>query len=194
MSEFEFFPINEGDTVVCLGAWQGRSVIPISKKVGQSGLVIAVEPVIENYQELIKSIIREGTENIIPVLLAIGRRTTRGFIKLAPQDGSGSMTHSMVFDKGDEDRVTSVVSWKDLVEMLCLDHVDLCVVDIEGAEIQLLQGMTKVFPDKMVIEAHLWLVEKSKRGPWEAYFKELLKEKGYQIVKRERYNFYVKRV
>ena len=46
------------------------------------------------------------------------------------------------------------MTWDTLVDLVNIKSVDYCKVNIEGAEEQLLEGMTKVFPKYMTIEEH----------------------------------------
>lgn len=193
--KLDLFPVEEGDVVVVLGAWQGRDPLHYSEKVGEEGLVVAVEPIVENYRVLVKNIIEKKAFNIVPVLAAMGEKTSKGVMHLANTDagfGYDSLRHSMIFDKKKEDRVVPVLSWDDLMELLCLDNVDLADVDIEGAETQLLEGMRGILPDEMVVETHQELMDEYGVEEYMCTLSLLIEEKGYEYVKKEKHYVYLR--
>ena len=64
--------LRRGDLVLDLGAATGDFCIIASKKVGDLGEVVAVEPNIEDFRLLKENIERNECKNIIPVNLAVG--------------------------------------------------------------------------------------------------------------------------
>lgn len=175
---YEFFPIKPGDVIVNLGAHRGEMTCIFSQKVGVNGLVVSLEPVYENFKVLISTIVENKLVNVVPLMVAISNVTAKSLIYLS----ASSLAHSMVCRKsrGLGQRVTTTVTWDDLTDLLKLTHVDLCKVDIEGAEIAFLQGMTKVFPKKIILEEHSIEPEVNL-----SQILTLLKGKGYKILKRE---------
>jgi len=53
-----YFKIKKGEIIVNLGAHKGNATLLFSRKVGKTGIVISIEPVLENYKFLIKTINR----------------------------------------------------------------------------------------------------------------------------------------
>jgi uncharacterized protein YajQ (UPF0234 family) len=77
------------------------------------------------------------------------------------------------------ERQIFVMTWDDMVDALNLKEIDFCKVNIEGAEIEMFEGMTKVFPKYMAVESH------HRKGLGDDYKKKLeslIKEKGYKII------------
>lgn len=180
---YEFFPVKKGEIIVNLGAKHGKATIIFSKKVGKTGLVVSLEPIIENYRILIQTVIKRKLTNVIPLLTAIGNETCKSNIYLNIHDDQ----HSLVFNGGQGKRIIPVISWDDLVASINLKQVDLVKVDIEGSEIAFLEGMSKVFPDKMIIEEH------ARFGTDLVHLTRLLAERGYRIVEKREWYFYVQR-
>ncbi len=73
---------------VNLGAWRGRKTIVLARKYN---LVIAVEPVRENYEVLINTIVEKGLNNVIPVFAAISNKSGLGKIYLAKKSQGNSL-------------------------------------------------------------------------------------------------------
>lgn len=181
----------KGCIVVNLGACRGEYTKFFNNNIGKHGLIISVEPIIENYRELISVIVKNKLKNVIPIFAAIGDKTGKATINLAPDPKSH--TFFPYKEKGiykfSFTREVPTISWDDLVDALNLTCVDFAKVDIEGAEELLLRGMTKVFPDKMLIEVH----SKQKIINTEN-FENLLKEKFYEVVQKRKIYWLVKKI
>ncbi len=182
---FDYFPVNFGDVVVDLGAYEGEATLFFAQKVGKTGAVIAVEPEIWNFRRLMDKITYYKLANVIPLLIAIGKETGKMQLNLG-----GANAHSTILE-GDRflygKRVVPVISWDDLVDTLTLRSVELVKVNVEGAEIAFLEGMTKMFPSKMVIDEH------SRFGIDREYMLKLLDEKGYKVVHQHENLVYAER-
>jgi len=159
-----------------LGAWQGNTTKKLAE---QYDVVIAVEPVIENYKVLIKNI----PENVIPLCVAITNKTGISDIYLS---GKRSLSDTLIKEDNSKIRKVLTIKWNDLVDMLDIKEVEYAWVNIEGSEEMFLEGMSQVFPNKMVIEEH------SRKGKTNLNnLEKLLGEKGYKITKRDKIEYYV---
>lgn len=170
--KLDHFHINEGDTVVVLGACRGDVVKFYSNRVGETGFVLAVEPEQENFLELHNRVEKYG--NIWTAQYAIGEETGKTDIYL----GTTEENHSTVRDSEDrETQEVDVITWDDLMEQSGFTEVDIAVVDVEGSECEFLRGMNTVFPMRLLMEEHTRF-----SYPIEE-LTELLREKGYMWVK-----------
>ena len=151
---FDYFTIAPGETVVDLGACVGETTLYFARKVGKSGLVVALEPDIANFRVV---------HNLIEHLSFGGWKAH-----------STVLTGKRFFGT----RVIPTISWNDLVDTLVIKHVDLAKINVEGAEIGSLEGMTKVFPDKIMLDDH------NRFGTDGEHLERLLWEKGYEILER----------
>jgi FkbM family methyltransferase len=135
--------IESGMVVVDVGAHIGYYTLLAAKKVGPTGKVYAFEPAPSNYALLVKNIALNGYQNIVPVPKAVSN--TQGTITffLHPD----SVTHSLHRETLGRGKTAITV------ETTTLDHffeeqgwpaVHLVKMDIEGAELAALEGMTKL--------------------------------------------------
>lgn len=176
-----WFPVGEGDTVVVLGAYIGKETKFFVDRVGVDGLVLAVEPMIENYY-----LIEEMIEDYSNIRLFRGCVSDVSGVSLI-HVGTNSVNHSIVRDWGAGDRFTVCLSWGDLLERYSIGEVDLLYMDIEGAEELTLKGMTHTFPKYITLEHHEHIgVSK------EPLFK-LLSDKGYSYKEEGNRYIYAKR-
>lgn len=155
-----------------MGAHIGNDVLHYARKVGKTGLIVAVEPMCKNYVKLLRTIHMNRLNNVFPVMKAVSDRSQVGYIYV----GTSSINHSMIKNRGRGQSPVSCISWDDLVKMTDVNIVTLAVVDIEGAEEGLLRGMTKVLPKYIILEHH-----KSIGIPNESTL-DLLSLKGYEVL------------
>lgn len=184
------FQIKTGDVIVNLGACIGKATLYFSWKVGPKGLVVAVEPVVENYRKLVQTLIFYKLSNVIPLMVAISNKTTATIMNLADPI-KRYVCHSLVYPQKYGKRVVPTISWDVLMTVCGLSHVDLMKMDIEGGETEVLKGMTKVFPDKIVLEEHIRLEKNPDKVLGDIL--TLLSLKGYKILKREHVYLYCDR-
>ena len=177
MTWHKFFKLKEGDIVVDLGAYIGETVAFYSKAVGKTGLVIALEPDKDNYHRLEQMIKKRKLSNVVPLLMAIGKNTGIVDLRLTKGDNAHSTVLSTPRFRHRKRRVYAI-SWDDLMDAFALDHVDLVKVNVEGAEIEFLEGMSHVFPEKIALDEH------SRFGINLKHLMKLLKDQKYLLIKK----------
>ena len=175
----EFCDIKD-KVVVDAGGWKGEFTKSFSQ---YASLVISVEPDVDNFREILKM----DLKNIIPVCVALDRKTEMREFKVYEATYRNTFYNKSRHHSFKLRNVLSV-SWDDLMEYLNINHVDFMKVNIEGSEEGLIEGMTKVFPDKMIIEEHT-----KDRVTSVPNLIRLLEERGYKIFKRDPYDIYVVR-
>jgi len=172
---FDYFPIKPGEFVVDLGACVGEATFPFARKTGKKGLVVALEPDITNFRVLHNMIIKYQFANTIAFLAGIGRKTGRTQLNIGGWNAHSTALKGKRFHGK---RVVPIISWDDLMGALALPRVDIAKINVEGAEIGALEGMTKVLPDKIMLDAHY------RFGVDPEYLERMLWEKGYTILER----------
>ena len=168
-----YFRLNEGDTVVNLGAHQGKATLFFSCAVGKSGRVISVEPLAENFSILERAVKRYRCDNVTLINAAIGDRDGEGNLFVGSHVSS-----STTRNQGRGTQRVVVVTWDKLVQQMRLKEVALAKVDVEGAELQWLTGMTTLYPKHIIMEEH------SRFGYELSALYEMLKNKGYKWTKK----------
>jgi len=132
--------IHKGMVIVDIGAHIGYYTLLAASLTGEEGKVFAFEPEPSNYALLVKNIEANGYNNVIPVKKAVVDRTRRVKLFL---DKRESGEHSIVDDKRRREAI--------LVDSVTLDDffgkdyaIDVIKMDIEGAEMAALLGMSNV--------------------------------------------------
>ncbi len=144
--------VREGMTVVDVGAHTGYYTILFAKRVGPRGQVIAIEPEGRALAFLHRNVEMNGHDNVTVLPVALSNRAGRAFEReqafLVPDDGQVSAA--------EEANVAACV-FDDLVESLELQRLDIVKIDVEGAELHVLEGMRQSLvrwsPD-LLLEVH----------------------------------------
>lgn len=137
--------LKEGDIVVDAGAYPGDYAVYASRKVGKTGKVICFEPDPKNRRVLMKNLMKEKHGNFVIVPKGLWNKNTK--LKMEAMDGLHS---SLLGNKGHE---INVVRLDDALKKLGISKVDVIKMDIEGAEIEAIQGAIKTLRNNKVYVA-----------------------------------------
>lgn len=122
-----------GDIVIDAGAYPGDYSIWASRKIGPEGRIICFEPDTKNRKVLRKNLEKKALKNFIIVPKGLWDENT--ILKLKNSDG---LHTQLDLEVGDEE--IEVVKLDDELKNIGVSKVDILKMDIEGAEIQALQG------------------------------------------------------
>ena len=136
---FEY--IKPGQIVIEAGANNGTETLLLSKLVGANGKVFAFEPIEHIYHALQLNLSINHCSNVLTQQLALGERDEQLYFNVLPEDFCNQGMASRYSDTSADAKVlvqqTSIDSW------LAQNHVstvDFIKMDIQGAEIELLNG------------------------------------------------------
>jgi FkbM family methyltransferase len=133
-----WFTPRKGDVVVDIGAHVGRYSVLSAKAVGDEGKVIAIEPDKTNYELLLTNLLLNDANNV--VVLNIAAWNSESNVKL--YRGAMSGLHSV---RERSDLGFTYVTARPIcrvLEELGVDHVEWVKVDVEGAELEVLEGLS----------------------------------------------------
>ncbi len=167
-----FFPV-----VVDVGANIGDFTLAIA---GQSGRVIAIEPGENNFASLTSNLKLNGIQNATALNVAAHDQEEQ--VRLA---GTDSMLHvSRNVEGGSEARGMPLGK---VLEELKTDYVDLLMIDVQGHERKVLDGMADMLRERRVgvlaVEVH------PVRGVGKAEITSLMSSYGYSLMKNDDYIF-----
>lgn len=161
MREFEnkcerFFKIEEGDTVLDVGACIGDTTVPMVMKTGATGKVIAVEAYPPNIPYLERNL--SGFSNVEIIHKALWNQ--KGTITFHVSDTPTG--HSIMEDAG---RKRQIEVPSDTLDSLFGDRAfDFAKIDVQGAEAEVLEGGDRFLQTtrKLVVETH-WRYDVEKK-------------------------------
>jgi FkbM family methyltransferase len=143
-----------GFTVADVGANIGYNTVHAARLVGSRGRVVAVEPAPDNLETLRRNVTAAKLANVVvePVAAGSGAAARDLFVR-----GATSAVNSF-FPESCYAAVTSVIR----VPVVPLDELvdgaaDVVKIDVEGAELDVLEGMSRVLqsrPNALIVEWH----------------------------------------
>ncbi|MHA1491431.1 MAG: FkbM family methyltransferase [Promethearchaeota archaeon] len=145
--------VKPGMTILDIGTNKGYFTLLSAKKMKDEGEILSFEPHPENYYWIKKSISANGYKSI--KLFQIALFNKNGEMRLF--EGSKSGHHSLVRNK---DLGSITIPTKKLDDILAdqkISRVDLIKIDVEGAEIQVLEGANNLLTQqspKLLIDIH----------------------------------------
>jgi len=138
--------ISAGMNIIDVGAHIGFYTILAAEKVGKKGKVIAIEPELKNYEQLLSNIRLNNFQNVIPKRLALANYKGSSKLYISPL----SMAHSLYKRDGEIYLKASKVlvnTIDNLLKELALKKIDVLKIDAEGAEMSILKGADRTLKD-----------------------------------------------
>jgi FkbM family methyltransferase len=157
----EYFIPDDGDTVVDVGAHIGLYTIIAAKRVGPTGKVIAIEPDPQNFKILRKNILLNQLSNVEP--LECAAYSAKKKLKLfLPEVGSGRTIFNTVMQGRIKSCDNSIEVEANTLDNILnennVQRVNWIKIDVEGAELEVLKGMSNVLEANkgisLIIEIH----------------------------------------
>lgn len=169
-----------GDIFLDIGAHLGRYSFQVSKIVGPSGLVIAVEPCLDNFQALLTGIRANGLRNILALNVAAWDHDCR----LRLFKGYASTDHSAKQDRGIGSVDVQARAMNRVITEVGVKRLEWIKIDVEGAEIEVLRGLAdtiRKFAPRVILETF-----DSNRTAMLKFMEDL----GYAALPLAEYNYY----
>jgi FkbM family methyltransferase len=132
-----------GDVFVDIGANIGFFTLIGARRVGPRGRVYSFEPVAENAASIVRSSHMNGFSTIEVFAEAMGARTERSELLLAHHIGGAMLASAGTPPDHCGSVNVNVVSLDDAIDTRKLRPPALIKIDVEGAELEVLQGMRR---------------------------------------------------
>jgi FkbM family methyltransferase len=191
---FYNYPIRRGDVVVQIGASCGEETVRFARAVGKTGRVIAVEPESGNLERLRAALPPDQYPQV--TIVPLGAWKCKGELlffvggerehRIGEIPG-GELTYEWW---GEKDHLApsryksstkiSVDAIDNIVRPFALKKIDFVLVETNGSELEVVEGMTEVLPiiRRCAVRGH---VERD-RAPIYKEIAVLLQEKGFQTT------------
>jgi len=133
--------VREGTRCVDIGANIGYFTLILSKKVKETGVILAYEPEKRNYNLLTRNLELNQVTNVFPTLGAVGAKPEHRILHTSKSYfGSHSLREGV--SKGKKD--VELVKVDTLDNQVGTKVIDFIKVDVQGAEYEVLQGMQAI--------------------------------------------------
>lgn len=172
--------IKNGMTVVDVGANIGYYTLLAAKLVGPSGKVYAFEPEPKNFSILSKNISINNFRNVVVLPKAASDKNDKAFLYLSETNNEGHRIYNL--GEGRKKIEIESVSLDDFF-VGQEEKIDFIKIDVEGAEMAVLEGMRHILKCnrniKIIIEFKPFILKKSHFDPNE--FLKILLNVGFKI-------------
>ena len=168
-----YYQLKKGDIVVDAGAYPGDYAVFASRKIGKTGKVICFEPDSKNSDILRKNLEILDMNNFIIIPKGLWNKNTT--LKFKGTDGLHS---SLMSNEGDNN--IDVVKLDDEFKRLEIKKIDVLKMDIEGAEIQAIEGCKETLKkNKVNIAIASYHIIDGKRTSY--FLENFLSKLGYNV-------------
>ena len=151
------FP-GKGDVIFDCGAHVGNCAIIFSRLVGKAGLVISLEPFEEAFSILEKRLQRLKLDNVIAIKKGLWNRPLQLPVTVFSNTLFSRIDPEKISEFSESESKIKVTTIDRVVEELKLTRLNMIKMDIEGAEIEALQGAAHTLktlkPDLAVASYH----------------------------------------
>ncbi|GAB5525859.1 MAG: hypothetical protein Roseis2KO_37310 [Roseivirga sp.] len=168
----------EGDVIIDIGAGIGTEALYFSRKIGANGVLLSVEASLESFNLLSALCDKNGLTNTINVHAAI-----------SDQEGTLWMeeTEEYQLNKVNTEKQgieVRAITLNTLVKEHNLSRVDLLKVNIEGAEFEMIEGMSEMvgMVNNVAISCHDFLFDNK---PIKARVIDYLTQHGFEVVEKQ---------
>lgn len=177
------FKPEPGDIVIDVGTYIGRFTLIASKLVGPTGKVIGVEPNPNNFAILKHNIQANHSTNVVLSCVAASNREGTVRLYLGESGGwtsafrSSSGGWGSSFPLSDNYIDVPCTTLDHLLKKMGLTKVDWVKIDVEGAEVEVLEGCAQILQNseklKVIVEIHPVADKKKLMALFEQY--------GYEV-------------
>jgi len=165
--------------VVKVGAYNGEWSIHESRR--EDTFIYIVEPAPDNYLHLISNITKARIHNILPLNFALSNKTGTQTLYLRPNgfNEGHSLKHRINEPVVGAIKVKTL-TWDDFIQVCHITHVNLCYIDAEGSEQDIIEKMTVCYPKRLIVSNYH--SGKFKDVMTNTQLQKLITQKNYRIT------------
>lgn len=171
--------LRDGMAVIDAGANIGLHTLFMAKRVAPSGSVFSFEASPKNFNRLMENLKGSLLKNVNARPFALGDRCGQIFFK----EDAGDSSRSRI-SEGNSGLVVDMISLDDFCQRESISRVDFLKLDVEGAEMKVLQGGESLFSTGAcrVLQIELDQNNLNLQGSQECKVVAWLLERGYRLV------------
>lgn len=176
--------LRRGMVVADVGAHVGYHTVRFARLIGPTGKVFAFEPCPATFDVLKRNVRRHKLSNVVLEPMAVTGRSGR----IPLYFSYSSLGNSVVRMSGAEHVLVDCVSLDEYFDRARIRNVDLVKINVEGAEVDVLQGMRTLLAHspgaRLITEFYPAILKAAGHSP--SRLLELLFELGFQVCEIKR--------
>jgi len=180
-----YYKVKADDYIAEMGAYMGHYTIYLSEKVGNTGKVIAIEPIPDNIKILEKNIKANNITNVSIVKKGVWKEKDE--MTFNREEGDTQSSSLQIKYKKNNTFTVPVDSLDNILEEQNVNHIDFMLIQLNGVEYEALMGLTKIEPKNFAIAARY--SEKGKEETVDKILKLLNKRDYTSFVEKEKFVF-----
>ena len=170
-------------TCIDIGGNIGYYVLLENQLIGKKGKIIAIEPLLQNFNYLSKNILLNNINNVQVYNFACGNKNDKAKFFINKKSNGCQVLRENTKPPNPSKGIISEVSVRildDVIAELNLDRVDFIRMDVEGYELNILYGLKKILNKfKPIISLELHVRQLGLHGTKD--FFQLMKDFEYEI-------------
>jgi FkbM family methyltransferase len=171
------YRLREGDVYVEAGAFWGRYGLIASRRVGEKGKVILIEPHPFNIS-MIKNVIQKyNLSNVTLIEAAVW--SSNGIMDFCVKGNPAGAKKAVDSDAKDTIIKVQAYTLDDILTKLSIQYVDLLAADVEGAEVEMVRGAEKYLTEHRIKNLAIAAYHKPE---FPGEIMKILKTKGYKDI------------
>ena len=181
---FHVYRPRMGDVIIDAGAYTGGDAVVFSRLVGASGRVLAIEAHPTTFGVLETVVRLNRLTNVLLSECAVAARRGRMYIDDKPLDETAAI--SSAWSTGRRHDGVEAIPLDDLCRSFGLEQIDFVKMNIEGAELEAIHGMSETFARSryICIACHDFLAERGEHYRTRDRVVSELRRHGFTIVTR----------
>lgn len=169
--------VDEGDTVVDLGAHIGTFTVPLAQRVGQRGRVVAVEADPRNYDLLVANVERAGLSERVRTVNAVVGSPAETY-DLVRNPANTGMTQPILTSSKDRATMRGI----DMAEVVIGEaRVDVVKIVVQGMELDVLRSAEQLLRSKPILYVQVHDETLRQQGASSKQLGNFLRERGFRF-------------
>jgi len=178
----KYFDLKEG-VFIDVGANLGKYTVLMAKKLGSKGKVIGIEPEEHTVKLLKRNVEINNLKNVFVIEKACSNKNGKSTLYLEDTIYSGGLHSLKKYGHHIKEKIIDVEKLDSVVSKLQFKRVDLIKIDVEGAELGVLQGSQKILKNY-----HPKIICESQDEESEKEIRKLLKKFKYNVKRVDKEN------
>jgi FkbM family methyltransferase len=158
--------VNEGDTVIDIGAFMGYHTLKLSREVAEKGVVYAFEPQKECFHQMKKMKNKLNMRSCKIYSLAVGNKSKKTLMKTRNEvDPTTNAVEANPWNHDYKQTEVEMVRLDRFCSIKNIENIDFVKIDVQGSGLKVIEGMGEMMSktEKVYLEIHTKYMRRPKK-------------------------------